>query len=605
MPARTLTGLGAARTWSVEAGLSPAASTTMTNARPGEPEASVTPDTGAMRTALIAQIGRAATQDILQIAAGAPPEQSAPPTTPAAAPNAPVQEPEAGGIGLNIGTVFDRQGFGTAPTPMTARGKICIPDARLALANWGTAASPWDGLSAARRELVGEFDVPHEGAVLDLARTYLHLGFGAEARATLNAFPELEIADRALLETLALLLDDELYAPGPLAGMADCDTAAALWALLALPAIMPEEAIDTAAVLRSFSALPAHLRLALGGRLAERLMAAGLDGAARSVAAALARAPTGSGETLDLIEARLQLPTDVTGAAEQLTAIAKGNAPESAEALVLLVDANISQGSPVAPDIIEIISARAFELRGTALGTRLEMAHALALGSSGAFDLAFDIAGRITDAPGTASTGDALAEAVFHPLLLLLAETADDATFLQHALGMPFWQTASTPSALRIAVARRLLDLGLPETALAALPERARAPAAETLLRAEALLRAGQPAAALPLLATMTDSRGAALRAGALSALGNAPAAVAALSAVGAQDAAASIAWRAGDPVLIAEHGSDLQRSLLPAAAAPSVDGETGPLASGRALIEQSAALRASINTILMSMPPP
>lgn len=597
-PASGDPGLGAAQTWL-------AARAPDTRAAGAQPTAA-DPATDAARAALIAQISRAASQDMLQIAAPPGPSALDAPVIATASPDDAAQQ---GALGISVGTVFDRDAPGRDQPALTGRGAVCPTDAQLALGEWVGTTAPTVALADARRALLGEFDQPRPEAVLRLVHVYLALGFGAEARATMAAFDDITLPDRALLDTVAAVIDDMPAPPGPLAGLEDCDTAAALWALLAQPEAEVAQTIDAAAVVRAFSALPPALRQTVGARLAGRLVAAGLDGSARSIAATLARTPSAPGGALDLIEARLELPQDPDAAAARLATLAAGNGPDSTEALILLVEADLARGAAVAPTVLETLAAQAFELRGTAIGHRVEMAQALALGSAGQFDAAFAVARGLAVPSGEA----ALTSTLLHPLLAMLAASADDAAFLRHSLATPAWQDPRAPAALRQAIARRLLDLGLPDAALAALADRPRMPPAERLLRAEALLETGDPASALPLLAGLDEdaaSGATASRARALAALGDTAAALASLRAAGDIAAAASLAWRSGDPVLIAEYGTDLQRGLATPAGA-GIGAEAGgdilpgPLARGHALISDSADLRGSIDRLLATLPTP
>ena len=649
-------GLGAARSWLVRDGRDVALQT---------PPDGHDPARDAARAALVAQISRAATQGVVDLAA---PPQSAPPQSapPQSAP--PLSGKEAGEgalapdqddghppLGLAVATAIDRDLAAEAGALLTAQGDPCIADDRLALAAWGGTGSPWEGLSRARRDLLAEFDQPQEEALLALVRGYLHMGFGAEAMATLAAFPEAGVPDRELLVALGRLIDDLPGPPGLFAAMADCDGAAALWAVLAAPDDLRGDAVNGGAVVRAFSALPPHLRGAVGGRLAARLVAAGRQDAARSIASALARGAGAPAAEAELIEAHLLSLEDPAMAAPRLAELARGNSPRAVEAMILLVEARLARGEPVAPNMIDLIASRSFELRGTPTGARLQMAHALALASAGDFTPAFAIAHDVQEA-ASEDAAATLRNAFLFPLLQMLVADGDDATFLRHALELPLWQSAAAPASLRLDIARRLIDLGLAEEALAALPDRARLPVEERRLRGEALLRAGQPAAALPLLAESGDDQ---LRGAALAALGNPAAAVAALRAAGEEEAARAVAWRSGDAALIAAHGTPLQRRLsgeptsgpqapAPATVAPPPDGpvpndltqndlaqndlarndlagndlagndpvptasgsaaaahDRGPLARARALLDDSAGLRADIDAALAEMPRP
>lgn len=605
-PARTTESLGAAQAW-IGWTADPDARPSGAPTEPDAPSATNdAPDTAiqAARHALFAQVGRAASQDLLRIALSPAPGRFVPAAEREVGATSTIEDlpsPNEQPLGISVETAFDRTTARNAAPPLTATGFACVPDERLDLAGWAAGSTPWASISTGRAALLGEFDTADATAIDRHVRAYLHLGFGAEARATLAAFPDAPVPDRELLVTIAAIVDDQHPEGALFDGMTGCDSAAALWAVLAAPEGNQTAQINTNAVLRAYSALPSHLREVLGHRLVERLLSAGESAAARSVAAALARTRP-EGRALDLIEARLQMPDDATGAALRLSRVALGNDPESAEALILLVETELSRGRPVSPETVEALAAKAFELRGSVMGDRLAMAYALALGANGDFDAAFHVARTVAESGISPGGQAALTETLWRPLLKMLTSAGDDASFLRHTLDMPQWRAPDAPLTLRLPIARRLLDLGMAELALAALPERARVSTEEKRLRAEALLLAGNPAAALPLLAGDQDEAGTALRARALVALGDAAGAAAALRAAGSTDGAAEVAWRQGDTDLVREFGTDLQRQVatpIEPGTAVSADGDAAPLARGRALIEESVAFRATVDLLL------
>ncbi|AMY68036.1 hypothetical protein [Frigidibacter mobilis] len=198
--------------------------------RPIGPTTPGAPDTSAAAA-------EAETQPATEQAGVPPPEmsQAGPPGEPA----------PAGHFAIHAETSIDRAMANTIERPaVTSAGETCLPNAAVDLAAWGDARPFSEQLADAQVSLLGEFDRPDPTAVERLVKLYLYHGFGAEARASAAAFG-LQGDSANLLLTLAQILDDgHARAPGPLAGMADCDTAVALWAVLAEPRIAPGATVN-------------------------------------------------------------------------------------------------------------------------------------------------------------------------------------------------------------------------------------------------------------------------------------------------------------------------------------------------------------------------
>ncbi len=162
-------------------------------------------------------------------------------------------------------------------------------------------------IEEARSKLVGEFDKPQRDAVAKLARLYVRLGFGAEARAVLHALP-VEMPDSDLIETMAEIVDNgSAVTPGRLAGQANCKGAAALWSVLASPHLPVGTVVNTDAVIQSFSGLPLALRELLGPGLADRFLARNDTDTARALRDTITRAVANPGPELRLVSARLDI----------------------------------------------------------------------------------------------------------------------------------------------------------------------------------------------------------------------------------------------------------------------------------------------------------
>lgn len=364
------------------------------------------------------------------------------PTTP----SAPRPERVPTGGNLRLGDPLDSRTGLSPPQQVAADGQACPDDSRLDLSAWGETEPAATQLSSTLATLVGEFDRPDPAAVQRAVRLHLHLGFGAEARALLQAFP-ISSPDTAFWASLGRLVDGEADPDGPFRGMAGCDGTAALWALLADPSLPPRLS-RAPAVLRSFSALPAPLRQHLGPGLAERFLAAGDTATATALQDAFLRIPGPARPRATVTEARI---TAALGAAPQAADLlqqpANDPGPDQPLALAALVDLHAAEGRPIDPTIESAIAAYLPQFAGTPDEAVLRRAHLLALALTDQFDAAF---AALPQAPQAA------------PDLWRLLATGPDSAILLHALGA---DPATLAPVTRTGIADRLLKLGFPEQA--------------------------------------------------------------------------------------------------------------------------------------------
>lgn len=568
-------------------------------AAPPAPPPPADPRLDALQDHLIREIGRAAAQGLLTPDPAAlahdPPAVEAPAPAPAAAPAQPPPAPPPETARMTAQTALDRAVGADQAAAYTPAGGACVPDARVDVRSWGDARAPSDQIAERRMALVGEFDHASPEAVAELMHLYLYLGFGAEARALPGAM-RVTVADADLLTALADVMDRGAASdPGPLRGQAGCDGAVALWAVLADPSLPSGSAVNTAAVLRTFSALPAPLRRLLGPGLATRLLTRNETEAARAVRDAVSRASGAPDPAVDLVGARLDLaqgrPED---AARIIRKVADGDSPATPDALVLLAETQADSGTPLDPATVDSIAALQREFRGTVTGRNLARAHLLAQGLSDDFDAAFDELAALRATPGAGNTGAAA-------LWQLLADHGSDEMVLRHAL-----DPAAAPDAarrIRTVLARRLIALGFPEAGEAWLLPLSSPTDAERLLMAEADLARGAPEAVGGQLGGVEGKAAERLRAAAAAALGDHPAAIAAYARAGAPELAATEAWRAGDWTGVKELGAPLQQAaaatVLETPAETAATPAPGPLAAGRALVDRSQHTRQMVEQVL------
>jgi hypothetical protein len=338
-----------------------------------------------IREALAAQLAEAAARNVVDIAMPEATAKSA--DAPLLSEDLPLRL--TGAIGLQIG---DQR---PPPQEMQPDGAACIPDEQLELAMWLTEEdmpAPYAGLSL---ELVGEFDRPNEEEVLAAAKRYLHLGFGAETRALLLAFP-VESEQLGVLHSLSYLVDGDAVPPSnAFAGMEECDTAAALWAILSDEPGHQAVAPNKTGLSRAFSGLPQHLRTNLGPRLSDLLLRRGETDLAVQIREAMGRGPVEDRRAIALVSAEVSL-------AEGQADLAIGHVEQlltdpgefEADAIIALVHAQIAAGTLVEPRVVANLGGMLDEYAGDPRHEALVDAYILALAGSGQFSAARDFAAK-------------------------------------------------------------------------------------------------------------------------------------------------------------------------------------------------------------------
>lgn len=383
----------------------------------------------AMQAELLKGFARAASEGLID-PVGRPPAPGATSTRPAPA------QPT-----LRVGLPLDARTGMSPPVDLSASGTTCPAEDVLGLERWGEAASISVQFAGAMTDLVGEFDQPTDDAVIKAVRFHLFLGFGAEARALLAAFP-IDHPDRPFWLSLGRILDGDPDPQGPFRGLAGCDGPAALWATLADPALAGRE-VDKNALLRAFSSLPPHLRRHLGPSLIDRFLQADDRVTASALNDMLQRLP-GSPDARQQISAARIADTLGSGAQAQtmLDEVLADPGPAQAEALIALVDLHLDDGRALPPSVAESIGSFLSQASAPADTKPLARAHVLALALSDQFDKAFAELSTSPEAQGD--------------LWSLLADGPDDAILL-HAIGA---DATLLPETIRNQIAERLMALG-------------------------------------------------------------------------------------------------------------------------------------------------
>lgn len=538
------------------------------------------PNLDPLRDALLRQISRGAADGIIDMEL---PGRSVPPdgADPGAIDQARLALGELPGLAVIDGR--------TDPDIRPEAGLTCLPDEALALGDWGDGRPPLDLLAEARSGLYQEFDKVDTDAVLRSVRLHLHLGFGAEALQYARLVPEPAPGELPALISMARLVDGEVDPTTPFARMLACDGAAALWAALAHDRLPAADPVNADAIVRSFQALPPHLRRHLGARLADLLRDRDPD-AARMVRDAMERTPDIAPGAVALLDAKADLHADRADAARAHAEVAVTEGAANIESLVALVEAHFRSMEPLSPDVADGLRAVAGEVEGTALEPAVRRAETLALALSGQLTAAFALAG-----PDGAEAAD---------LWQVLARRGEDDDLLRLAVlpvGAPVPAVAPKTGE---AIAARLLDLGFPEAALAWLGPVAAADAdARRRLAARAELARGDARQALTLATGLDGEDMALLRAEAQTRLGALAAAELALVAAGLDEEAARRAAWEGDWPGVAAAGADPWAKAAGLAVTRAAT-DAGPLARGEAALDASSATREALSALLSTVPP-
>lgn len=446
--------------------------------------------------------------------------------------------------------------------------------------------------------LIGEFDRPDPDSVKRAVRFDLFLGFGAEARALLRAFP-VDDADKPIWESMARITDEEPDPDPVFAGMEACDTAAALWAVLADPKILVVGQVQKSAILRAFSALPAHLRHHFGPTLVDRFLAMNDFSTATVLRDAVTRGNPEADAEVEIMQAALDKASGAPEASvDRLAAVAAESGPSNADALAALIIQRAELGQEVTYDQVRSIEEYANEHRQDQDHEKFQKALVMAYAASGDFESAFD---NLASAPNAAAT-------LWH----LLGKMGPDSALLNHAT---LDGRVEPPRAARGAaglIAERLIQLGF---AFQAAQWLALANDPPPLLAARIAVAQNLPQQALDLLGDLATPEAIQVRLDALHLLGDDSAIATLFADLGMTEEHWNAVSRTKDWQSLATDGPDIWKAaaasltsaptLPPAGAAATTLPPEGPLAKGQMLVNDSASTRDAITALLNAVKSP
>lgn len=338
----------------------------------------------------------------------------------------------------------------------TTLGARCIDPSVTAIGEWATEQPFSTQIAALRNGLFSEFDRLDPNAAVQLARAYLHFGFGVEVKEVLALDPSLTADNPALIEMAEIMEYGHARQAKYLQNFVECDTDVALWAILSKPSIAPATSINTSAALRAVTALPMHLRSFIAPELSRRFLSYGAQDAAAAALRSLERATQSLPSAADLAKADLEMADgNVSDAQDRLARVVSSNGEQSAEALIKFVESHLEAEGQIEPDVATLVEAYALQMRDDPIGAELQKTHVLALGKSGQFNAAFEALGRIK-----ARDADETDPPVAAALLKLLTRNGTDIEFLDLTFRQfPKLSRISDPETV-LRVADRLSELG-------------------------------------------------------------------------------------------------------------------------------------------------
>jgi len=572
------------------------------------PPVAARPSVAEARTRLVETLGQSADLGVLSAPGAESTDATLPPlqteaahgTTSALPTDAPGVVPQnRGGLSLDTSSEIDEALAGAVSRVFGAKKtEVCIPDDVLDVHAWAEGHGFQQETGRLNRQLFGEFDRIDPDIALRLSRLYIHFGFGAEALFVLELL-ETPSPEKDILTAMAQALEFGSAPKGqPFEDQEFCDTAAALWSVASNESLASAPDLNRAAILRSFDALPPHLRDYLGPRLSKRLRDASRIDAAEGIMRIVTRGNRPADATTDMEISEIASQRGDTEAAETgFTAVVAQDASPSPEALVRLIDLRIDQGKPIDAAHATLAASYAFELRDTEIGGDLQRAHVLALSDTGDFRPAMQGLGALAD-----GLPPERAKRTHDLVLTRVTEGADDETFLLLVLPYLTGSGQALSPSTQNSIAERLLGLGITQhvgpllaNSLQGSEDRDR-----RVLRSRLAALEERPRNAVAHLLGLEGEDIDLLRAQAFAVLGEYERAGALYARHGHDAEAEQMALLAKDWAYLRENGSGaLEMAAVQRLDASALDFTTPGLARSRAALESAAQTRADVTGLV------
>ncbi|MEL6520053.1 MAG: hypothetical protein AAFQ66_03770, partial [Pseudomonadota bacterium] len=436
---------------------------------------------------------------------------------------------------------------------------------------------------------------------LSIAKRYLYLGFGAEARSQLSGLDDEAVQQ---LYAISYIIDGDL-APknGPFAEKWNCPTDSALWALLTAGSLPGPTEVNSASVRQSFFSLPAHLKQAIAPTLLRKLHQARLDDLASSIRGSTLRSSLSNRPevSMGVVDEGVSL-ADLPTVEDDLNLIIRKNTDQSPNAILRLLSLKNDNDESISDSLMTLAEAARLELRGSSLVSTLTAEIAEAYAIKNEFSAAFQTVNEIPD------EGELVTETL-DKITEILTRNANDETFLTFVFSKELIVDERLNGRRLFDIAQRLSRLGFDSYAEQAVQlSKSEGSLHGDELMAKLKLSLERPAEGQLALERHSELAGSQLSALLLSALGNHEHATEIFADIGERDKAGNLAWSESMDEQIIKYGLPSEQRFVNAVSSLSSEGlsEESPIPpsvitreSARGLIARSRELRdASVNLL-------
>lgn len=513
----------------------------------------------------------------------------------------PFQLPSDLPTNLKVSSILDEiSGLRNIELPQFVPRPACIKDTDLGFQSWSGTDPFSQHLAMLRQGLFQEFDRIDVETAKTLAKLYTFHGFGAEAL-QLKELAAQDDADWDRIAAIARLLDDlPAGNHNPFQDQQRCHGDAALWAAL-IDASLAEDA-QTDEIEQAFARLPRHLKRELGPDLSQIFLQASRLEAARRILRTVDRADTDGQAQALLVKADIATAEGDDKKAETLlaeSATTSETADRAALALARLIQKRWSDRAAITEAELNLSGSYSVQFRNSEMGALTAQSHAVGLSLNQEFDAALDQIpkGQVVDKGWLR---------VQNQILFLLAERADDITFLRHTLGMTEERRNGLERDLALDLSQRLTELGFAKQGfdLAKQPPDGTHRGDKPELRAAAAVRMDDPRQALLELTGQETEQAIRLRALALAEIKDFAGAAELQKSLGQIANANRNYWLAGALGEVAEGSGKYAQiaQLSEVLNAPIERQSDKPLADAARLLEHSAETRAQVDDLISAL---
>ena len=488
---------------------------------------------------------------------------------------------------------------------LSDNGNKCYNNSTFNISSWGDPDSILSEVSKQTALAIGEFDKINEQAVENLAKAFLYAGFGAEAKNVLSVFGTApEHAD--ILKLMADTIDhNPLASSNLLTKQFECDTNAALWAILTQNEIPTDVKINTNAVLMAFSNLPAHLRLYLGPDLSQKFLKLGDIETAQSLRDVISRTPGIEKPEFLLLNAKLdQTRGHDASAAHTLKQIISEDTEVSPTALLELLEAQLESDTNIDSHLLTVAETYIYEQQDTKVGADLLHILILSTAKSGLLTKTLDL---LNEAQRSVHYNNSEKSKLWESVLRYSLTESDDEKLVKFifAAKAHISEHSISPK-IRRELSERLLTIGLPKMAQTLLKAPIPPAIEDRIILAKAALSDRKPARSISLLKGLKTKEAVLIRAHAFSILNKHHQASLEYDKLSDADLAQRGIWRAGRwnelDTEISENNKTVKKIMRPATSIPDAS-LGGTISADKALLNDSEIVRATIASLLNKYP--